>query len=349
MDKNNRNLPNNLGNQKSYQGQKRKTPPSKTAKDISQDQKRIDEILSMLSNDDNMTDEEETTYHPENRMFVCFSDDAKTPPVGEPAFHTQIKEFAANLTKDTFSEFYEKRFEWHWYPIITSGFSSGPVHCDLTDELTDKQLLETIGYAASICAREDLKRFISALGLLSLLCRNCEKPEEVPSLTKHFMQIRESVTRNAIDPNIPYWFSKVVLFQLSTGVIPDGYSGSFDRDGLNAPDKGWRGYGDTLDFPALDQSGWGSCPGGEDAVKEEIKSISGGEFVLEFQRNALHEGYKFWIWLYKNVSDNPIWHFYVYVVTTPDGETETHRQSTHSVGSVSPEELIAQHVFQHGK
>ncbi|MEW6078484.1 MAG: hypothetical protein AB1724_11775 [Thermodesulfobacteriota bacterium] len=353
MDQNNRNSPNNLGNQKPSKGQKRKTPPSKdtkkTAEDISQEQKLIDDILEKLcSVEDNMTDEEVAAYHPENRLFVCFSDDALIPTVGEPAFHTQIKDFAANLTKDTFSEFYEKRFEWHWYPII-SGFSSGPVHGDLPGELTDERLLEAIGYTASICAREDQKRFISALGLLSLLCRNCEKPEEVPSLTKHFMQIRESVTRNAIDPNIPYWFSKVVLFQLSTGVVPDGYSGSFDRDGLDAPDKGWQGYGDSLDFPVVDQSGWGSCPGGEDAVKEEIKPISGGEFVLEFQRNALHEGYKFWIWLYRNVSENPIWHFYVYVVTTPDGKTEVHRESMHSVESVSPEELVAQHVFQHGK
>lgn len=283
-----------------------------------------------------------------DHLFVCFSKEAQAAPNGEPPFHEQIKQFAASMTESTLSAFYEKRFAWHWYPIITSGFSSFPVHGDLSGELTEGQRVEAIGYAASICANEDRKRFISALGLLSLLCRACEKPQASPLLTKHFMRIRAGVTRNAIDPNIPYWFSKVALYQLSTGVTPDGYTGSFDRAGLNAPDKGWRGHGTSLDFPVVDQSGWRSCPGGKDAVKNAIKDISGGKFLLEFQRSALHEGHKFWIWLYRNVSDKPVWHWYAYAVTSPDGKTAIHTRSMHTVVNISPEELVAQHVFQHG-
>jgi len=281
-----------------------------------------------------------------DHLFVCFSEEAQSAPIGEPAFHEQIKDFAANLTERTLTDFYEKRFAWHWYPTITSGFSSFPVHGDLPGELNDAQRLEAIGYAASICSREDRKRFISALGLLSLLCRACEEPEEVASLTKHFMRIRAGATQNAIDPNIPFWFSKVALFQLSTGVAPDGYTGSFDRAGLNAPEKGWRGYGTSLDFPAVDQSGWQNCPGGEDSIKNAIKDIRGGDFVLEFQRSAVHEAHRFWIWLYRNVSDKPVWHWYVYVVTTPDGKTVVHKRSMHTVVNITPEELVAQHVFQ---
>jgi len=139
------------------------------------------------------------------------------------------------------------------------------------------------------------------LGLLSLLCRSVEKPQAVPALTNHFMRIRESVTRNAIDPNVHYWFSKIALYQLETGAIPEGYDGAFDRAGLNAPDKGWRGYGMSLDFPSVDDNGWQNCPGGEDAVNKEIEEIRGGDFVLEYQRSALHQGSKYWIWLYRNV------------------------------------------------
>jgi len=278
-------------------------------------------------------------------LFVCFSGEALSAPNDKPPFHEGIKDFASSLTEATFCDFYEKRFEWHWYPIISVGPSSFTAHGDLPAALTEEQRLLAIGYAASICAREDRRRFISALGLLALLCRAIEIPQDVPALTKNFMRIRESVTRNAIDPNIPYWFSKVALFQLSTGVIPDGYSGSFDRDGLNAPDKGWLGYGESLDFPVVDQSGWESCPGGEDAVKEEIKSISGGEFVLEFQRSAVHEDCKYWIWLYRNVSENPIYHWYVYAVMTPDGHTSIHRHSMNSVVNMTPEELVARHAF----
>lgn len=277
--------------------------------------------------------------------FVCFSQEAQCAPHGSPPFHEQIKEVAATLNERTLADFYEGRFAWHWYPIITSGFSSFPVHGDLPEALTESGRIEAIDYAAEICAREDRKRFISSLGLLSLLCRSVEKPKAVQALTKNFMRIRESVTRNAIDPNIPFWFSKIALYQITTGIVPDGYEGNFDRAGLNAPDKGWRGYGTSLDFPPADDNGWQNCPGGEDAVKKEIEGIKGGDFVLEYQRSVLHEGSKYWIWLYRNISEKPVWHWYVYFVTTPDGKTALHRHSMHSVVNMTPEELVAQHAF----
>ena len=279
--------------------------------------------------------------------FVCFSEEAGSLPNGKSPFHGEIKAFASNMTEATFSDFYEKRFAWHWYPIITFRFSTFPVHDDLPEELTDSQRLQAIGYAASICVREDRKRFISALGLLSILCRAVETPKEVPALTKHFMHIRDGVTRNAIDPNIPYWFSKIVLFQLSSGVVPDGYRGSLDRAGLNAPNKGWDGYGTSLDFPVVDEYGWENCPGGEDLIKKEVQGISGGDFVLEYQRSAFHEGSKYRIWLYRNVSANPVWHWYVYAVTTPDGHTAVRKHNMHSVVNITPEVLIAKHAFKH--
>jgi hypothetical protein len=97
------------------------------------------------------------------------------------------------------------------------------VHGDLPSVLSPAQRLEAIGYAATICAREDGQRFISALGLLYLLCcsvRRRGKPVAVPELTKHFMRIREATTRNAIDSNIDHWFSQVADYQFKTGVVP---------------------------------------------------------------------------------------------------------------------------------
>ena len=161
------------------------------------------------------------------------------------------------------------------------------------------------------------------------------------------MRIRESVTRNAIDSNILFWFSKIAHYQFSTGIVPDGYEGSFECAGLNAPDKGWWGYGTSLDFPLVDACGWQNCPGGEEAVRKEVEVIRGGDFVLEYQRSVLHQGLQYWIWLYRNVSENPIWHWYVYVVTTSEGETTIHREAMHSVVSKSPEELVVQHAFGH--
>jgi len=280
-----------------------------------------------------------------DHLFVCFSNEALSAPNGTPPFHETIEEFAANLDERSFSEFYEGRFSWHWYPIITSRFTSFPVHGDLQESLSETARLQAIGFAASICGREDGKRFISGLGLLSLLCCAVEEPRSVPSLTINFMRIRESTTRNSIDRNIPHWFNNIALYQLKTGVVPDGYGGTFDTAGLSAPYKGWHGYGMSLEFPLVDDQGWHNCPGGDDAVKKEIDGIKGGDFVLEYQRSALHAGSRFWIWLYRNVSAAPVWNWYVYVVAGPDWKTSVHKHPMHSAVSKSPEELVAEHSF----
>jgi hypothetical protein len=171
----------------------------------------------------------------EDNLFVCFSNDALEAPRGEPPFHDNICDFAATIDKHSFLEFFEGRFAWHWYPIISSGLSTFPTHGDLPDNLNEDKRLLAVGYAASICAQEEGKRFISGLGLLFLLCGSVKTPKPVPELSCNFMAIRERVTRNAIDPNIHFWFSKIVLYQINTSVVPEGYNGSFDRKGMNAP------------------------------------------------------------------------------------------------------------------
>jgi hypothetical protein len=167
-------------------------------------------------------------------LFVCFSTNAIAPSADAP-LNEGIEKFAATIDRVGFRQFYEERCRWHWYPIVSAGFSSFPTHGDLVGELSEQQIHECIGYAAEICWEEDGKRFVSALGLLSLLCRSSEQPKEVQQLSEHFMKIRERVTANEIDSNIPYWFSKVALFQIATGAVPRGYRGSFDRAGMNAP------------------------------------------------------------------------------------------------------------------
>lgn len=169
-------------------------------------------------------------------LFVCFSPEALASPEGGVPLNEKIAEFAKTIDRDGLRSFFEERFRWHWYPVVSAGFNSFATHGDLNGEINEEKRLECIGYAAEICAEEDGKRFVSALGLLSLLCRGCEAPKDVPALTQHFMEIRKRVTANSIDPNIPFWFSKVALFQLGTRVVPDGYVGTFDRTGLNAPD-----------------------------------------------------------------------------------------------------------------
>ena len=168
------------------------------------------------------------------QLFECFSPEALAPRE-KPPFYDCIRDFATTLDAQSFTNFFNARFKWHWYPVGTVRLCSFPTNGDLVKALNEKQTLAAIGYAASMCAQENGKRFISALGLLSLLCQSIKQEQPVPALTQSFMAIRELVTRNAIDVNISFWFSKVALYQINTGVVPDGYGGTFDRAGLNAP------------------------------------------------------------------------------------------------------------------
>jgi hypothetical protein len=167
--------------------------------------------------------------------FVCFSPEALGETNGDAPFHGEIEAFAKSIDEESLNAFYEGRLRWHWYPILSSGFNSFSVHQDLTPCLKGEKLRDAIGWAAKIASREEGQRFIAALGLLAFLCMEEKESLEVPLLTKHFMAIRERVTRNAIDPNIHYWFSWIALQQLNTGKMPEGYTGDFDRAGLNAP------------------------------------------------------------------------------------------------------------------
>jgi hypothetical protein len=284
-----------------------------------------------------------------DHLFVCFSQEALVAPEGAPPFHQNIKTLASELDEQKFEQFFEGRFNWHWYPIVTNGMSSFPAHGDLPGELTEDALLRAIGYAATICAREDGKRFISGLGLLSLLCRSLDKPKNSLPLTKNFMKIRSNVCKNDIDPNIHYWFSKIALYQLNTGIIPDGYEGIFDRAGLNAP-MSHNGQVVSLIFPPVDNNGWDNCPGGEGLVKAEIEKIHTMKGVLEFKRSAFHNNRKYWIWLYRDPSDNPSCHFYFYVVVEPDGRIQLYWKTiTSKVVRLTPEELVAEHAIKHGE
>ena len=169
--------------------------------------------------------------------FVCFSPLAQSTAAGRPPFSDIIEEYAGNLDEKSFDAFYEARFLWHWYPILSYRFNSWPVNRDLICLLKGDKLRDAIGWSSTLASREDGQRFICALGLLSFLCREEKCPKEVPLLTKHFMTIRDIATSNQVDPNIGFWFSKIALFQLNTGVNPTGYEGTFDRAGLNIPSE----------------------------------------------------------------------------------------------------------------
>jgi hypothetical protein len=74
-----------------------------------------------------------------DHLFVCFSMEAANAPEGAPPFHDDIKEFAREIDRNRFRQFFEDRYHWHWYPIISSGFSSFPLECNVS-----KIILQTL-------------------------------------------------------------------------------------------------------------------------------------------------------------------------------------------------------------
>ena len=185
----------------------------------------------MLTRKDNIHD------YMDPNLFVYFSPDATERPTEKAPFHDEIAEFAEGVDREKFREFFEARFRWHWYPIITYRVSSFPCYADLNGVLAEDVRHRCIGYCAEICAEEEDKRFVSAMGALAMLCTSCRAAKEAPELTGHFMQIRKKAGEFPDDPNVSFWFSQVVVFQIATGVVPQGYTGSFDRPGMNAPEK----------------------------------------------------------------------------------------------------------------
>ncbi len=163
-------------------------------------------------------------------LFRAFSQHALEPFEGPAPFHAEIESFAAQLDGPRLEEFFEARCAWHWYPVITDGFASGSLYCDIVDALSQEQLPAAIGYAAVICAREDGQRFVSALGLLTELTKVVEQPVPVAELAEHWRAIRDAAERNAIDSNVEYWFNLVSWFQKEGGVEPVGFDGRWIID-----------------------------------------------------------------------------------------------------------------------
>jgi len=165
--------------------------------------------------------------------FVVFSLKAVLNTAEQPPLHNGIESIGRSLTKDSFLSLFEARLSWHWYPIVSAGLASFPTFEDLLAVLDDSLRLKAIGWSAQLAATADGERFVSALGLLSLLCRTATNRQPVEELTEHLLEIRSKVSLNAIDKNVPYWFSRIAAYQLATGVLPSGYTGAFTVDALN--------------------------------------------------------------------------------------------------------------------
>jgi hypothetical protein len=235
---------------------------------------------------------------------------------------------------DAFKEFYRLRRDWQGYPLVHDGIGTYGIFSDLTEDLDPKLQASLLPHAVELAKAEVDQRFLCAVFLVYDLIHGFNMADHQDSIRTTIAAMLPRAKKLSIFPNMSCFWNQIVnsVFHWAT------------KDAFFVHDNDWREY-TPLDFPPVDDCGWRNCPGGIDKVNDEIHGIGGGEFVLEFKRSALFDGAKYWIWLYRNVSENPVWHWYVYIVTTPDGKTELHRHSMHSVINMSPEELVVKHSY----
>lgn len=235
---------------------------------------------------------------------------------------------------EAFADFYRQRRDWWRYPLIHDRLVTYGIFHDLTNNLATEAQALLLPKAVSLAEVETDKLFLCTVFLILDLLDGFPTVDNQDDIRSRLRSLHPRARKLSLFPNMSCFWNEI-----ANKVFPT------DKDGsMLISDKDWREF-TSLDLPPVDDRGWQNCPGGEDAVKKEIEEVRGGDFVLEYQRSALHQGAKYWIWLYRNVSNNPIWHWYVYVVTMPDGSTTLHRHSMHSVVNLSPEELVAQHAF----
>ena len=235
---------------------------------------------------------------------------------------------------DAFAEFYRLRRDWWRYPLVHDRFVTYGIFEDLTDGLDRQAQAVLLPEAVALAENESDQLFLCAIFLILNLIGGFSASGNRDDIWLRIKAMHQRAKKLSLFPNMSCFWNQIVN-RILRG----------DTDGAILVDSNdWREC-ISLDFPLVDEFGWQNCPGGEDMVRKEIRGIRGGDFVLEYIRSALYEGSKYWIWLYRNVSEHPIWHWYVYIVTNPDGETELHRHSMHTVVTIPPEELVVKHAY----
>jgi len=233
-----------------------------------------------------------------------------------------------------FADFYRKRRDWRGYPLIHDGLITYGLFDDLIANLDMKTRAALLPTALTLAEEETDKLFLCAVYLILNLLDGFMAVDNQDDIRSRIRAMHPRAGKLSLFSNMSCFWNQIV-----NKVFPA------DKDGSMLVDiDDWRRF-TPLNFPTVDDSGWQSCPGGEDAVKKEVKNISGDKFVLEYKRSALYNDSKYWIWLYRNVSEDPIYHFYIYIVTTAEGKTELFSHAMHSDVNISPEELVVMHAY----
>jgi len=246
-----------------------------------------------------------------------------------------IRSIRENADLQAFSKFYRIRRDWAGYPLIHDRFWTYGIFSDFfTSDLSDEIKACLLSRAISLAAEEEDKSLLCALVLILEVISGFNAVTDKASIRSklHYLHLR--VQKLSLFPNMSCFWNQIVIKAFPVK----------EHQLYFVHDEVWRDF-HSSDLPYIDDNNWGNCPGGEDAVIEKIQDISGGVFVLEYTRNAYYQGSNFWIWLYRNVSERPIWHWYIYIVLSTDGDVELFTHSMQTCVSMTPEELVVKHEY----
>lgn len=245
-----------------------------------------------------------------------------------------LRPIREHADRHALAEFYRQRRDWMRYPLVHDHFVTYSIFQDLTATLPPETLRVLLPTAVGLAEDEVDELYLCAVRLVCEFSYGHESHAAPEGIRARLRQLRPRTQRLSLFPNMGCFWN-----QVATRIFPDVKDGS-----MLVRDHDWKQF-ISLDLPPVDDHGWQNCPGGENAVMQRVAGIQGGEFVLEYLRSAVYEGAKYWIWLYRNVSDRPIWHWYVLVVEKPDGSSKVQSHAMHTVVTLPPEELVVHHAF----
>ncbi len=235
---------------------------------------------------------------------------------------------------DAFVEFYRLRCDWWKYPLIHDYMVTYSIFDDLTNNLDRNTKAFLLPKAVNLAEDESDKLFLCAVYLMLVLADGFVLLSDQDGIRQKIQALLHRAKKLSLFPNMSCFWNQLAR-KVSTNM---------NSQQMRIEDEDWKSF-ISLNLPLADDMDWQNCPGGEDAIKKHVAVIRGGDFALEYLRNAVYDGSKYWIWLYRNISKKPIYHWYFYIVTTPDGKSSTYSHSMHTVVSITPEELIVRHSY----
>jgi hypothetical protein len=236
------------------------------------------------------------------------------------------------------NEFYKIRVDWYGYPLIHDRMITYGLFQDLVDEMHNKQVNNSkfIDYAIKIAESETDKRFLNAIFFILNFCTLAEqKVNPTADQINRISALKERVQKLSFFPNMTTFWERILDYLIKEP--------TFIKNEFMVYDEDYKIYFD-LNFQSIDDNTEISCPIENHTITKEIEGIEGEYEPLKFVRSAKIDEFKYWVWLYKNITGN-VWNWYITVRQDEKGDVLLERHSMHGGVTKTPEKLLLNYHY----